>query len=385
MSPAHLRYLLFTSQFLTSDLPCFILDSLMISGLKWVMNTVVTAAEAEMNDDTALREQLLEAEMRREMGEISDEEFEDLEADLLGAYPRDQGTARGRFGAAVDGRRSRSRRPPTARSRSKPASRAISTSPPMRRTPPSSKPGPDSGEQIAVIDMEPGPADRRLSSRPGSGASRREANEAHGGNDPSEPNGPNGPNDPNLSNDPNDLIVSSLTYVYCLVRSARRPSLRGVPAGMPGGQDVRILEIPRHHAGVRGGDDWLVVSTVPERGYGEAALEQGLQQLEWVAPRALAHEAVVEHFLPAPAVLPMQLFTMFTERRARRRARGRATGGASPRFSSASSARLNGGCACRGIPTRRSRRTPGVDPQPQIGGGLPRAQTGTARPARSHG
>lgn len=61
----------------------FLLDSLMISGLKWVMKTVVTSAEAEMNDDTALREQLLEAEMRREMGEISDEEFEDLEADLL--------------------------------------------------------------------------------------------------------------------------------------------------------------------------------------------------------------------------------------------------------------------------------------------------------------
>ena len=61
----------------------FILDSLMISGLKWVMNTVVTAAEAEMNDDTALREQLLEAEMRREMGEISDQEFEEIEADLL--------------------------------------------------------------------------------------------------------------------------------------------------------------------------------------------------------------------------------------------------------------------------------------------------------------
>ena len=42
--------------------------------LGWVMNTVVSAAEAEMNDDTALREQLLDAEMRREMGEITDEE-----------------------------------------------------------------------------------------------------------------------------------------------------------------------------------------------------------------------------------------------------------------------------------------------------------------------
>ena len=61
----------------------FILDSLMIAGIRWTLETVVKAAEAEMNDDTALREQLLDAEMRREMGEISDEEFADIEGDLL--------------------------------------------------------------------------------------------------------------------------------------------------------------------------------------------------------------------------------------------------------------------------------------------------------------
>jgi hypothetical protein len=61
----------------------FILDSLFLSGFKWVLNTVATAADAEMNDDTALREELLNAEMRREMGELSDEEFAELEADLL--------------------------------------------------------------------------------------------------------------------------------------------------------------------------------------------------------------------------------------------------------------------------------------------------------------
>jgi hypothetical protein len=61
----------------------FLLDSLMISGISWTLRTVVTAAEAEMNDDTALREQLLAAEMQRELGEISDEEFADLERDLL--------------------------------------------------------------------------------------------------------------------------------------------------------------------------------------------------------------------------------------------------------------------------------------------------------------
>jgi hypothetical protein len=61
----------------------FILDSLMISGIRWALETALTAAEAEMNDDSVLREQLLEAEMRREMGEMSDEEFRQLEADLL--------------------------------------------------------------------------------------------------------------------------------------------------------------------------------------------------------------------------------------------------------------------------------------------------------------
>ena len=61
----------------------FILDSLMISGIRWALQTVATAADAEMNDDGALREQLLAAEMRREMGELSDEEFRRTEASLL--------------------------------------------------------------------------------------------------------------------------------------------------------------------------------------------------------------------------------------------------------------------------------------------------------------
>lgn len=63
----------------------FLLDSLMISGIQWALKTVVTAAEAEMNDDSALRDRLLEAEMQREMGEISDEEFTAIETDVLQA------------------------------------------------------------------------------------------------------------------------------------------------------------------------------------------------------------------------------------------------------------------------------------------------------------
>ena len=82
----------------------FILDSLMISGIRWALETALTAAEAEMNDDSVLREQLLEAEMRREMGEISDDEFADIESDLLARIReikerRDGGTGPLEFGA----------------------------------------------------------------------------------------------------------------------------------------------------------------------------------------------------------------------------------------------------------------------------------------------
>jgi hypothetical protein len=80
---------------------------------------------------------------------------------------------------------------------------------------------------------------------------------------------------------------------------------------MPGGSAVRVLEVPP--AGRESRPDlWLIVSSVPEREYGAASLERGLQRLEWVGTRAMAHEAVIEHFLSASAVLPMQLFTLFT-------------------------------------------------------------------------
>jgi len=94
-----------------------------------------------------------------------------------------------------------------------------------------------------------------------------------------------------------------LTYVYCLIRAARRPALRAVPAPMPGGEPIRLLDA--------GGGLWLIVTSVAAADYDEAALARGLQNLDWVGRRAVAHEAVVEHFLGAAAVLPMQLFTLF--------------------------------------------------------------------------
>jgi hypothetical protein len=61
----------------------FILDSLFISGLRFVLDKVAAAADAQLNDDSVLREELLAAEMRREAGEISGAEFAEIEADLL--------------------------------------------------------------------------------------------------------------------------------------------------------------------------------------------------------------------------------------------------------------------------------------------------------------
>jgi hypothetical protein len=63
----------------------FILDSLLIGSLRFVLDKVVAAAEAEANDDSALRDQLLEAQMQLELGEISDEEFAEIERDVIAA------------------------------------------------------------------------------------------------------------------------------------------------------------------------------------------------------------------------------------------------------------------------------------------------------------
>jgi hypothetical protein len=61
----------------------FILDSLLIGGIRFVLDKVATAVDTEMNDDTALREQLLAAQMRVELGEMTEAEFTVLESDIV--------------------------------------------------------------------------------------------------------------------------------------------------------------------------------------------------------------------------------------------------------------------------------------------------------------
>ena len=73
----------------------FILDSLLVGSLRFVLDKIVAAAEAEAQDDSSLREQLLEAQMRLELGEISEEEFTAIESDVLARIREIKGSAPG--------------------------------------------------------------------------------------------------------------------------------------------------------------------------------------------------------------------------------------------------------------------------------------------------
>jgi hypothetical protein len=61
----------------------FILDTLLVGGLRFVLDKIAAAADTELNDETALHDQLLAAQMRMELGEIDAQEGAALEHDIL--------------------------------------------------------------------------------------------------------------------------------------------------------------------------------------------------------------------------------------------------------------------------------------------------------------
>lgn len=61
----------------------FLLDSLLIDGLRFVLDKVAKAADAEMDDEARLREILLDGQMQLEAGELTEAEYADLERDVL--------------------------------------------------------------------------------------------------------------------------------------------------------------------------------------------------------------------------------------------------------------------------------------------------------------
>src|SRR5256885_4198507 len=93
------------------------------------------------------------------------------------------------------------------------------------------------------------------------------------------------------------------TYVYAVIAARRRPRLTRVPAGLPGTGKVRLLDAAP--------DLFVVAADAPLDRYGEAAINRGLADLDWVSRAAVAHEAVVEAFIGEMAGLPVELFTVF--------------------------------------------------------------------------
>ena len=72
----------------------FLIDDLIIGGLRFVLDKVATVADQELNSEDRLRERLLDAQLANELGDLPDEEFRAEEREIL-ARMRELREARG--------------------------------------------------------------------------------------------------------------------------------------------------------------------------------------------------------------------------------------------------------------------------------------------------
>ncbi|HEV7843349.1 MAG TPA: gas vesicle protein GvpG [Pyrinomonadaceae bacterium] len=64
----------------------FLIDDILlapVSGFKFILGQIQKIADRELNDDSVIKEQLLELQMRLELDEVSEEEYKEREADLF--------------------------------------------------------------------------------------------------------------------------------------------------------------------------------------------------------------------------------------------------------------------------------------------------------------
>ena len=64
----------------------FFIDDLLlmpISGFKFILSQIQTIADRELTDETVIKSQLLELQMRLELEEISEEDYKEQEAELF--------------------------------------------------------------------------------------------------------------------------------------------------------------------------------------------------------------------------------------------------------------------------------------------------------------
>ena len=98
--------------------------------------------------------------------------------------------------------------------------------------------------------------------------------------------------------------ADAASYVFCLVQSARPPSLRGVPDSVPGAGAPRLLRVD--------GDIWAVVADAPLDRFSGDRLENDLQDIEAISRHAVAHASVIEFFFRRAPVIPLKMFTLFS-------------------------------------------------------------------------
>jgi len=61
----------------------FVIDSLLVGGIRYVLDKIATVADQEMNSPLRQRERLLEAQLKLESGEIDEAEFAAIEKDVF--------------------------------------------------------------------------------------------------------------------------------------------------------------------------------------------------------------------------------------------------------------------------------------------------------------
>jgi hypothetical protein len=77
----------------------------LIGGIRFVLDKIASAAEQELYDEDRLREELLAAQMRVELGEMSEEEFAAFERDVLARMRAIREAREGETATGVVGRR----------------------------------------------------------------------------------------------------------------------------------------------------------------------------------------------------------------------------------------------------------------------------------------
>jgi hypothetical protein len=64
----------------------FLIDDLLLfpfTGFRFILNQIQKMADQELNDESLIKEQLLELQLRLELEEISEEDFQQQEAELF--------------------------------------------------------------------------------------------------------------------------------------------------------------------------------------------------------------------------------------------------------------------------------------------------------------